>query len=132
MALRSACCRRNLVFASFGLHDAADVLRAVDSTNPELDDLACAQTCAVAESKQHVNLGAPHHGHEAFGLIQARLHSVRLSQGGLATNGVSWRHSLFETLNPRQMPRSSWPLPLQCCLQCLSPDRPRLCRLPLL
>src|SRR5262249_56891990 len=63
---------------------------------------------------------------------QSPLHSVKVDQDGLPTNGVSPRDSLFETLNPRQTPRSSWPLPLQCCLQCPSPDRPRLCQLPLL
>jgi hypothetical protein len=60
------------------------------------------------------------------------LHSVWVCQDALPTNSVSPRDSLFETLNPRQTPRSSWPLPLQCFLQCPSPDRPRLCQLPLL
>ena len=47
------------VFASLGLHDAGDVLRAVDIANPEPDHLARAQTCAVAESEQYVNLEIP-------------------------------------------------------------------------
>jgi len=59
------------VFAPFGLDDADDVLRAVDITNPEPDDLTRAQTCAVAESKQHMNLKAPRHGQEALGLVRA-------------------------------------------------------------
>jgi hypothetical protein len=37
------------VFASLGLHDADDVLRAVDIANPEPDHLARAQPRALAE-----------------------------------------------------------------------------------
>src|SRR5438067_7574679 len=57
------------VFASFGLDDPDDVLRAVDIASPEPDDLARTQTCAVAESKQHLNLKAPRHGQETLGLV---------------------------------------------------------------
>ncbi len=59
------------VFAPLGLHDADDVLRPVDITNPEPDHLARAQTCAVAESEQYVNLESPRHGQEALGLVRA-------------------------------------------------------------
>jgi hypothetical protein len=52
------------------IHEA-DVLRAVDITNPEPDDLARAQPCAVAESKQDVKLEIPRHGQEALGLVRA-------------------------------------------------------------
>src|ERR1700738_165477 len=43
------------VFASLGLHDADDVLRAVDIANSEPDHLARTQPCAVAESEKDVN-----------------------------------------------------------------------------
>src|SRR6202030_269465 len=59
------------VFAPLGLHDADDVLRAVDIANPEPDHLARAQTCAVAESEQYVNLEIPRHGQQALGLVRA-------------------------------------------------------------
>src|SRR4029077_2845282 len=59
------------VFAPLGLHDADDVLRAVDIANPEPDHLARAQTRAVAESEQYVTLEIPRHGQEALGLVRA-------------------------------------------------------------
>src|SRR5712671_4612398 len=59
------------VFAPLGLNDADDVLRAVDIADPEPDHLTGAQTCAVAESEQYVNLEIPRHGQEALGLVRA-------------------------------------------------------------
>jgi hypothetical protein len=40
-----------------------------DITNPEPDHLARAQTCAVAESEQYVNLEIPRHGQDVSAAI---------------------------------------------------------------
>src|ERR1700724_314171 len=66
------------VFAPLGLHDADDVLRPVDITNPEADRLARPQTCAVAESEQYVNLESP------------AMANRRLASSGLITSGIFW------------------------------------------
>src|SRR2546423_4273064 len=59
------------VFASLGLHDADDVLRAVDIANREPAPLARAHPCAVDESEQYVTLEISRHGQQALGLVRA-------------------------------------------------------------
>ena len=59
------------VLAPLGLHDADDVLGAVDIAGPQPDHLAGAQTGAVAESQHDVNLEIAGHGQQALGLVRA-------------------------------------------------------------
>ncbi len=60
------------VLAPLGLHNANDVLRAVDVAGLKLDYLAGAQACSVAESKQYANLEIFRHRQKAFGLVRTQ------------------------------------------------------------